>query len=249
MEPLCDLLFELSSTTRLELMTKLQNGGQKLSHLSHELDLPTSEVSRHLQRLSEAKLIQKDFSGLYVLTSYGEEVYGQLKGLEFISRNRDFFNDHRVSSIPYEFHNRMGELAASTLGDHIFTGLEEAEKSIASTKELMWIMTDRVFNRLALTLAGKLSSTLDSRIILPEGIMPQDREAPIPSTAPGVQKRVLPSVDVVILVSDNDAVVCILQQNGKMDYTGFRARDPLSYKWCKDLFLYYWDKAKPSAIS
>ena len=112
----------------------------------------------------------------------------------------------------------------------------------------MWILSDKTFNRLTMTLAGKLCSTFDCRIILPLGIMPDDSKAPIPSTAPGVQKRVLPSVDVMVLVSDDDAVVCVPQIGGKMDYTGFRARDPISYKWCKDLFLYYWEKSKPFAL-
>ncbi len=91
---------------------------------------------------------------------------------------------------------------------------------------------------------GKLDSSFDCRIILPAGVMPSDREAVIPSTTPGVKKRVLPSVEVVLLVSDDDAVICVPLKGGRMDYTGFRARDTISYKWCRDLFLYYWERAR-----
>lgn len=101
----------------------------------------------------------------------------------------------------------------------------------------MWNLTNRVFNRMALTLGGKLSPTFDCRIILPADIIPSNKEALIPSTAPGVKNRVLPSVMVVVLVSDDDTVLCVSQLNGRMDYTCFMARDPVSYKWCKDLYL------------
>ena len=249
MELICDLLFELSNTARLEIMYKLQDGKQRLSHLSNNMDLTISEISRHLQRLSDSKLIQKDPNGSYLLTPYGENVLSQLQGFCFIAGNSAFFNDHDLSFIPYEFRNRIGELAKSSLGNHVFIGLEEAEKAITATQKQMWILTDMVFNRLAMPLVGKLSSTFDCRIILPASIMPRDNGAPIPSTAPGVQKRVLPEVNVVVLVSDEDAVFCVPQLGGKMDYTGFRARDPVSYKWCRDLFLYFWDKAMPSGRS
>ena len=244
MELLSDLFFELSNTARLEIMTKLQDEPQRLSHLSNNMDLTISETSRHLQRLSDAKLTQKDHNGSYLLTPYGENVLNQLQGLDFIARNLAFFNDHDLSLIPYEFRNRIGELSKSTRGSHIFTGLEDAEKAIKATEKQMWILTDRSFNRLAMTLKGKLSSTFDCRIILPASTMPRDSDAPIPSTAPGVQKRALPKVDVMVLVADDEAAFATSRLNGEMDYTGFHAKDPVSYKWCKDLFLYFWDKSR-----
>ena len=62
-EKMHKLLFELSSAERIKIMLELQKGKLKLSNLSRKLDLTVTEASRHLQRLSEAKLIQKDTDG------------------------------------------------------------------------------------------------------------------------------------------------------------------------------------------
>jgi hypothetical protein len=41
------------------------------------------------------------------------------------------------------------------------------------------------------------------------------------------------------------AVFCLPNNNGNIDYTGFTGTDPKFLEWCKDLFFYYWEKAKP----
>jgi predicted transcriptional regulator len=68
METLCGLLFELSSTERLNILLELQGKEHKLSQLSKDLDLTVSETSRHFQRLSEVGLVQKESDGLYKVT-------------------------------------------------------------------------------------------------------------------------------------------------------------------------------------
>jgi predicted transcriptional regulator len=73
----------------------------------------------------------------------------------------------------------------------------------------------------------------------PEAVMPPDSEAPLPSTMPGVQKRVLSKVDVVVVVTDKAAGFCLPHRNGRIDYRNFNGVDPKFRKWCEDLFLYY----------
>jgi predicted transcriptional regulator len=230
-------------------MKKLLDGEQRLSHISKDLDLTLSESSRHLQRLSDAKLIKKDSNGLYLLTSFGENVLSQLQGLDFVSRNSDYFNDHIMSTLPYEFLNRIGELNNSVRSSHLFKGLELVKNAVEGTQKQMWILSDKIFNLFSSTVNQKLSPKLDCRLILPANEMPSDNEAIVPSTAPGVNKRTLPSVEFMILVFDNNAGFTSKRQDERMDYgAGFQSRDPISYKWCKDLFLYYWDKAEPLAL-
>ena len=63
MEDLCDLLFEFSSTERMNIMLSLQEERLKLSHVSNKLNMTVTETSRHLQRLSDIRLIEKDVGG------------------------------------------------------------------------------------------------------------------------------------------------------------------------------------------
>ena len=96
-------------------------------------------------------------------------------------------------------------------------------------------------------LAKKVKEPFDLRIILPEGKFPPENKSQLPS-AMGVQKRVLPKADVLIVLTEKYAVFCLQNRTGKIDYTGFSGTDERFHKWCKDLFLHYWEKAKPLCL-
>ena len=72
MKRLHKLLFELASAERMNIMLELKKEKLKLSHVSRKIDLTVTEASRHLQRLNESKLIQKDIDGYFALTSFGD---------------------------------------------------------------------------------------------------------------------------------------------------------------------------------
>jgi predicted transcriptional regulator len=244
-ERLCKLLFELSSSERLRIMLKIQKQRLKLSHISRKLDLTVTEASRHLKRLSEARLIQKGVDGLYGLTPFGVLVLSLLSGLGFVSKYRDCFLEYDMSRIPYEFVVRIGELAEGDFGAETFKNLEETEKMFREAREFIWILSDQVLTSSAPTLAARVKDSFEYRVILQEAAMPPDSKSPVPSTTLGVQKRVLPKVDVVIVMTEKAAAFCLPNRSGRIDYTGFGGDDPKFHKWCKDLFLYYWEKAKP----
>jgi predicted transcriptional regulator len=226
-------------------MLEIQKQRLKLSHISKKLDMTVTETSRHLQRLSDARLIQKDVEGLYGLTPFGALVLSLLSGLGFVSKYRDFFMQYDVSCIPYEFVDRIGELAEGGLGADTFKNLEETEKMFREAREFIWILSDQVLSSSAPIVADRVKDEFEYRVILPVIAMPPDSKSPIPSTTPGVQKRVLQKVDLVIVVTEKVAAFCLPNLNARIDYTGFGGSDPKFHRWCKDLFLYYWDKAKP----
>ena len=245
MERLCKILFELSSSERMRVMLEIQKQRLKLSHISRKLDLTVTEASRHLQRLSEARLIQKGVDGLYGLTPFGVLVLALLSGLGFVSKYRDYFMEYDVSRIPYEFIDRIGELAEGGLGAETFKNIEETEKMFREARKYIWILSDQVLMSAAPIVGEKVKSALEYRVILPEAAMPPDHKSPIPSTTPGVQKRVLPKVEVVIVMTEKVAAFCLPNRTGRIDYTGFGGNDPKFHKWCKDLYQHYWEKAKP----
>ena len=65
MEDLCDLLFEFSSPERMRIMKSLLAERLKLTQVSKKLDMTVTEASRHLQRLSDIQLIEKDVDGAF----------------------------------------------------------------------------------------------------------------------------------------------------------------------------------------
>ena len=72
MENLQELLFELSSNERMGIMMILRDESLKLSDLSRRICLTNPETLRQLRRLSDVELIQREPSGLYEISVYGE---------------------------------------------------------------------------------------------------------------------------------------------------------------------------------
>lgn len=245
MERLRKLLFELSSSDRMSIMLEFKKHRLRLSSVSKKLDLNVMEAARHLQRLGEAKLVEKGVDGLFGLTPFGVLVLSLLSSLNFSSKHRDYFLEHDTSCVPYEFVNRIGELAEGELGVEFFKSVEQVEKILQEAHQFLWVATDQILASLVKVAAEKVNASFEIRAILPEAIMPPDSVAPIPSTAPGVHKRVLPKVNSEVVLTEKAGVFCLRRLNGIMDYAGFVGRDPKFRKWCKDLFLYYWEKAKP----
>ena len=64
----------------MNVLLELQKQRLKLSHISEKLDMTITEASRHLQRLSEARLIQKEVDGSYGLTHFGNLTLSLLSG-------------------------------------------------------------------------------------------------------------------------------------------------------------------------
>jgi predicted transcriptional regulator len=96
-------------------------------------------------------------------------------------------------------------------------------------------------------LIEKTKKRFDLRIILPEGKFPPENKSRLPKVNPNIKKRVLPKIDAIVVLTEKNAVFCLPNRDGKIDYTGFAGEDPKFHKWCKDLFLHFWEKAKPVA--
>jgi predicted transcriptional regulator len=247
LERLHKLLFELSSAERISIMSELHKSGLKLSQISRKLDLTVTEASRHLQRLNEAMLIQKDNEAYFQLTPFGMLSMSLLPALGFVSKQREYFLEYDVTNIPLEFIERIGELDKSAYVSETFRNLEEGENRIREAREFVWILSDQVLASSIPILAEKMKNTpLDLRIVLPEGMFPPEENSRLPSNISYIQKRVLPKVGALIVMTEKYAVFCLPNHNGRIDYTGFAGTDKKFHKWCKDLYLNYWKKAKPS---
>lgn len=245
MERLHRLLFELSSPNRFKLMFELQKNPLKLSQISRKMNLTATEGSRHLQRLRETKLIQKNVEGYFSVSPFGELILFLISPLDFVTKHQNYFLDYDVSPIPYEFVSRIGELNKGEFGGEILSNIEYLEQEIRKAQKFIWIQTDQVLKNLIPLVLEKIKQPFDFKYISPEHIMPSDSKAPIPSTLPSVQKRVLPIVNNIVIVTDKAAGFCLPDASGKIDYRNIHGTDPKFRKWCKDIFLHYWNQAKP----
>jgi len=125
-------------------MLEIQKQRLKLSKIAKNLDMTITEASRHLQRLSKAKLVEKDVEGLYKLTLFGELALSLLSGFDFISKHRDYFVTHSLSNLPSEFINRIGDLKNCTFTDDVMVAFHSVETIIQAAQEYVWILSNQI---------------------------------------------------------------------------------------------------------
>jgi predicted transcriptional regulator len=89
-EEVSKVLFELSSNRRANILFELVKEPFKMQQLTKALDMTPTETFRHLQRLTDAKLIEKKADGTYAITPLGNLANGFLTGFNFILKNADF---------------------------------------------------------------------------------------------------------------------------------------------------------------
>ena len=252
MESLCNLFFELSNEDRLRILLELDRKALKLTHLSRELDLTVQETSRHLSRLSEKRLIQKDVEGFHHLTPYGEQVLRILPGFEFLSEHEEHFITHAISCLPHSFASRIGDLVNGTLADDVMVAFHNVENRIREAEEYVWILSDQVLMSSLTPLVEALKRGASFKIILPKELTPPPgfidhgdqkifEQAAMSNL---MENRFLDKVDVAIVMSEKEAGVTFPTLDGRIDYGfGFVTTDKLGHAWCRELFLYYWERA------
>lgn len=243
MERLGNLLFELASEDRLNILAKLQEKPTRLTQISENLKLTVQETSRHLSRLSEAKLITKDPEGTYRLLPFGEDLLKLLPGFEFLSKHRDYLNTHDISHLPKEFVTRIGELEKCTFLDDVFAALHLADNVIRGAKDYVWIIGNQVLMSTVPLLEETIKRGTTFRLMLPEDLVPPSGFKPLPYVPGRIERRTLKQVDVTIIMSEKEARVAFPTTVGKMDPSAFASADPIPQKWCKDLYEYYWKQA------
>src|SRR5271157_1237295 len=119
LDPLHGLLFELAGEDRLNILLELKNKPLRLSSLSKKLGFTVQETSRNISRLTEAKLIAKEPDGCLRLTPYGEETLELISGFDFLSKHREYFVSHTLSTIPTEFSLSIASLNECQLVDDV----------------------------------------------------------------------------------------------------------------------------------
>lgn len=244
MEDLCDVLFEFSSIDRMNIMNSLLEERLKLSHVSQKLDMTVTEASRHLQRLSDLQLIEKDVEGKFGPTSYGELAIKLLSGLGFVSKNREYILEHDICSLPDAFISRINELGFGAFDSNVVGVIAHVNKIIENANEYFWVMSDgKTLPDTLSILKEKVRGGISLRRINPEG------ENPVPNTPvlSDIRRR-LPEIPLRIVMNETEAMCGFPTLGGKIDYRSYISKDQRFHKWCCDIFLYYWDKARPETV-
>lgn len=224
--------------------------------LSKRLDLSLTETSRHISRLSDELILIRDSKGIYHPSDFGKALVSQLRGLKFVTNHREYFNAHMMEHIPEEFRVRLGELENSKVVNDIAMTFFNIGRMMKEAEEYFWNITDHylmsttpLVKRVAYE--GLKARSIDQKgYVFPpemkETVLEEEIKAAYEAKKRGnIEMRVLDKIDVFLWMSEKEvAALAFPSSDGRFDYMGFTSKDELMMKWCRDLFLHYWEKAE-----
>ncbi len=239
-EELAKLFFELASDSRLSILKMLMSESFKMQEVARRLDVTATEAFRQLERLSATLLVARQPDGTYTITSYGKLVMQLSAPLDFVLKHREYFATHDVSALPYQFINRLGELASATLIGDTMVSLNRGQRVFIEMERFGWAIAEGVIPELMGTVMDQqVLKGIKMKFIIPIAKLP-----PNPLNLANVEIRGLPEVPAIIAVNEKEALLCLRSNSGKMDYSALHGTDPIFVGWIKDLFLYFWNQAK-----
>lgn len=235
------LFYELASEDRIAILKELCLSQLKMQDIARKLNLTATEASRQLQRMSQAKLIERGSGGTYSTTQFGKVLLILSVSMELVYRNDEYFLAHDITRIPLPFVDRIGELAQTVLVSDLNLNLARWEELIKNAKGNIWVMTPQAMGHLSQLMAAKLREGVKIRSIFCENI--REIKDSLPS-GKNVERKLLPTVPVIVVISEKEASVSFPRLDGNVDYPSFFGSDSTFLCWVNDLFLYYWEQAK-----
>jgi predicted transcriptional regulator len=248
-------LFEIASEQRLEILFRLGEKKSAVSAIAKELGASVPEVFRNFERLVKAGLIEKEVSGDYHLTIYGNTILAQIPSLTFLSKHKDYFKNHDYGNIPTKFIQRIGALSS---GKHIKGMVKVLEKwkdiHKNSEKYIYNILSEIPYSPdIIETVAAKAKQYVNIRSVFSEQvIVPNARKEVYEKLQfkkfieKGViERRMQNDVQVVVLLNEREASV-LFPKNGEADMTEMLySSDPAFHEWCFDYFQHCWASSAP----
>ncbi len=230
-------------------------GKKKHTQIESELGLPGPEISRHLKRLQNIKLIQKATDGGYQLTNFGSFLCGIFPLFESGLNFMDFINSHDFGNIPLYLLIQLGSVPDIELRTMTMENIELWTNLVKTADSYIYAIIDQLQLSVIPTIQNKIQSgsNLEIKAIIDQELFKRFRKPEnLPADVKNFRKQ-LKFFDNVrlseknlysITVTDKGAII-FLRVGDAVDYNqGIFGKSPAFLKFTKKLFDYYWEQAK-----
>lgn len=253
------IFFELASEHRLQILFKLHREKTKLAKLSRDLDATMQEVHRNLNRLFEAGLIEKDSSGDYSLSTFGNIIIGQISTFSFLSRHQYYFSEHIAGDIPMKFIYRIGSLNKCEIVNGLVAVIERWKKIYEESDEYICAMLPQIPLELIEAILPRIKSQkIKFSYILPQNALVPRKRVDLLNQAGykdllksgEVERRMINRIQVAVVINEQQATVLFPNSKGVTDMTSMFYSNSsidaegLFHDWCLDFFRYNWYNSK-----
>jgi len=253
LDQITGLYFELSNPDRLKILGSLKKAPRRLTELSEQVGVTHQQCVRHLKRLTDIHLVERNGDGLYRLSSYGVLVHQLTPGLVFVTDHTEYFNQHTLTGVPVEFISRIGVLSQSTLFDNVMEALSEIETIVKHSEKKLNVIINKRTHSLRPSVANAVRRGVHIKSISITSYTPnfdvkrevnrRDEEDIIEAERQEtVQVADQTDFPVYLYQSEKAAFIAFPLHDASFDYTGFYTKDSNAVKFCSDLFDYYWSQ-------
>jgi predicted transcriptional regulator len=250
---LAKLLFELSGSTRLEILHALETAPMTFTKIADQMNITSSEASRQIERLSGMNLIEKLSGGSYAMTPLGRLMLSFLPGIDFVYRNSDYFRTHDTAPIPQELIMRFGDLSGARFIRGTIETMNFMREMMRNVEQYHCGMIDGLMDSIVPMVVRKARSGVIIRAILHEtcrakvsAIVDEYRTADANIPPHAIEIRTLPTIPICSAVTDRGGGFKLPFTDGSMDHsTLVVGSDPRFCRWCRDLHAHYWERAEP----
>lgn len=247
-----ELFWELASEIRCSILLELRHQDLKPTILAKKIGQTIQETHRQCGRLEKTHLIKRQARGEMSLTPLGGLVLDQFSYFEFLLKNKKYFDTHNTGSLPIQFVQRLGALEGCELLEGTFAIMERWKKiSKEAKKYLKFISVQVALDVFRLGVASAQKGTIVSLVHGKNTIYPKGSKKELVDhivqnliEKQNYQRKMVDSIDVVVVFNEKQGTVVFPDLNGKTDvnYT-FAGNDPGFLDWCNDYFDWMWKKA------
>ncbi|MHA1945479.1 MAG: ArsR family transcriptional regulator [Candidatus Hodarchaeales archaeon] len=232
-------LSEIIHPTRLKVLNLLVGGSQTLADIAKSLDLSKPEISRHLARMRELNLVEKEDKN-HLLTSFGGIFLNLTSPIEFIITNYDYFMNHTVD-LPFSFIRDIDSLKNSELvsgAGYFISKIEELRKITTNNAKMM---VDQPF---------PMSSdhVEEALLIVPSYAKSENlNEEQLKKTCTYYEVKTLPVISTTLGIVDKKYGFLLFPEKitSKIDYNhAFFVTDEMGLEFLLRLWDYYWERAE-----
>lgn len=239
------LLFELCHETRYRILNALAHEPQRLTRIGELVDANNPEVSRHLDRLKNAGLVEKEPEGTYRLSPMGVVVLTILPGLSFVAHNADHLRDHDLSGLPPSFIARLGELASGRKEEGVFNSIQHGLDIARLAKEKILIFTREPNMEFRRIINERINEGVHFRMVVEKNFrfLPTDQVPSLPEYRQNT--RGVERIPIMFILSEDQAGIGFPDRKGVFHFSETLFSTDSAFKnWCEDLFEYLWSQSE-----
>ncbi|WP_415281766.1 helix-turn-helix transcriptional regulator [Candidatus Nitrososphaera sp. FF02] len=249
-----DLFMELANETRCAMMTSVAKRPAKLSTLARELGITVQDVHRNANRLVEAGLFERR-DGELGLSEFGRVVAMQMPYFAFMKKNRKFFEEHTLTTVPDKFVQRVGALAGCRVVENVTVVMEDLKRLETSAKKQLKIMVTQAWPEEGQILVDRAKSGVEVQVMIGRNtVFPKNVVDGVASAIDKMRPRIVDTkmvdrLGMAVYIADDRAAVMLPNTKGEVDMrTMLAGEDRAFVEWCLDLFDHTWARAGPADI-